>query len=59
ATWESFESYLAEHPIDFDATKLALGRELTIDPKTERATDTQANRLFSREYRRGFELPRA
>ncbi len=58
ATWESFESYLAEHPIDYDVTKIALGRELTIDPKTERATDAEANRLFGREYRRGFELPR-
>ncbi|NBT14183.1 MAG: twin-arginine translocation signal domain-containing protein [Planctomycetia bacterium] len=59
ATWESFESYLADHAIDYDATKLALGRELTIDPRTERSADAEANRLFGREYRRGFELPRA
>ena len=58
ATWESFEGYLADNPIDFDATKLSLGRELTIDPQTERSTDAEANRLFSREYRRGYELPR-
>ncbi|NBX29705.1 gfo/Idh/MocA family oxidoreductase [bacterium] len=58
ATWESFEGYLAEHPIDYAATKLALGRELSIDPRTERSTDAEANRLFAREYRTGFELPR-
>jgi hypothetical protein len=58
ATWESFEGYLADNPIDFDATKLSLGRELTIDPQTERSTDAEANRLFSREYRKGYELPR-
>ena len=58
ATWASFEGYLAENPIDFDTTKLKLGRELTIDPRTERSTDAEANRLFGREYRKGFELPR-
>jgi len=58
ATWESFEGYLADNPIDFDVTKLKLGRELTIDPKAERSTDAEANRLFSREYRKGYELPR-
>jgi len=57
-TWESFESHLRENNVDFAATTLKLGRELTIDPKTERSTDDQANRLFSREYRKGFELPR-
>jgi hypothetical protein len=58
ATWESFEGYLADNPIDFDVTNLKRGRELTIDPKTERSTDAEANRLFGREYRKGYELPR-
>jgi predicted dehydrogenase len=58
ATWESFEGYLADNTIDFDVTKLKRGRELTIDPKTERSTDAEANRLFGREYRKGYELPR-
>ncbi|NCY02444.1 MAG: gfo/Idh/MocA family oxidoreductase [Planctomycetia bacterium] len=57
-TWESFEEYCRADTIDFAVTKLKLGRELTIDPVTERATDADANRLFSREYRKGFELPR-
>jgi predicted dehydrogenase len=58
ATWESFDAHLAEHPIDFAATKLTLGRELSIDPRTETASDPQAAPLFTREYRKGYELPR-
>ena len=57
-TFDSFDAYLAEHAIDYAATKLSLGRELTLDPRTERSTDADANRLFSREYRKGYELPR-
>ena len=44
--------------IDFAATRLKLGRTLSIDPRTERSTDPEANALFGREYRKGFELPR-
>ena len=57
-TWESFEAHLAENEIDFAATRLKLGRTLSIDPRTERSTDPEANALFGREYRKGFELPR-
>ena len=57
-TWDSFEAYTRENDVDFTTTKLTLGRELTIDPKTERSTDAEANRLFTRDYRKGFELPR-
>ena len=59
ATWESFEQHLGEQEIDYAATKLRLGRELVIDPTTERTADEQANALFTREYRTGFELPLA
>jgi predicted dehydrogenase len=58
ATWDSFEAYCKEDNVDFSVTKLIAGRELTIDPKTERSTDDEANRLFTRDYRKGFELPR-
>jgi hypothetical protein len=57
-TLESFEAHLAANGVDFAETKLTLGRTLTIDPVTEQADDAEANRLFSREYRKGFELPR-
>jgi hypothetical protein len=57
-TLESFAAHLRENDVDFAATKLRLGRELTIDPRTERSTDDEANRLFTRDYRKGYELPR-
>jgi predicted dehydrogenase len=57
-TWDSFEAYCREDNVDFTATKLTLGREITIDPATEQSTDAEANRLFTRDYRKGFELPR-
>jgi len=56
-TLTSFEAHLKEHNVDFDATKFYLGQSLTIDPKTELSTDAAANQLFTREYRKGFELP--
>jgi hypothetical protein len=56
-TFESFEQYVKDNKVDFNETKLSLGKELTIDPKTELSTDETANRLFTREYRKGFELP--
>ncbi len=56
-TLTSFENHLKEDGVDFNATKLLLGQELTIDPQTERSTDEAANKLFTREYREGFVLP--
>ena len=56
-TLTSFEEHLKENNVDFEATKLYLGRELAIDPKTELSNDEEANRLFTREYREGFVLP--
>jgi predicted dehydrogenase len=56
-TLASFESYLGEHTIDYDKTKLMLGAPLVIDPKTELSSDLEANKLFTREYRKGYELP--
>lgn len=35
-----------------------LGRSLEFDPKTERFKDREANKHLSREYRKGFEVPR-
>lgn len=56
-TLDSFEGYLKENEVDFNQTKYYLGRALTIDPRTELSTDAEANRLFTREYRKGYELP--
>jgi len=57
-TLESFDRHLADNGVDFAATQLTLGRTLTVDPKTEQSDDAEANRLFTREYRKGYELPR-
>jgi len=59
ASFETFGTYLEDNTIDFEKTPLRLGRELAIDPQTETSTDGAANRLFTREYRRGYELPSA
>ena len=56
-TLSSFDEYTTENKVDFKATKLSLGMELTIDPKTELSTSEAANKLFTREYRDGFVLP--
>jgi hypothetical protein len=56
-TLQTFEEHLAENQVDFGKTNFYLGSELTIDPKTERSTNEEANRLFTREYRQGFVLP--
>ena len=56
-TLSSFEEYTKENNVDFSMTKLSLGMELTIDPKTELSTSEAANKLFTREYRNGFVLP--
>ena len=58
ASLDTFNGYLTDHQIDFEKTTLKLGRELTIDPQTERSTDDEADRLFTRDYRKGYELPR-
>jgi predicted dehydrogenase len=57
-TLASFEEHLKEHNIDVTQTPYLLGQELVIDPKTELSTDAATNQLFTREYRKGYELPR-
>ena len=57
-TLESFEAHLRENAVDTGVTPLLMGREYAIDPQTERSTDDDANRLFTKDYRKGYELPR-
>jgi hypothetical protein len=57
-TLDSFEDHLRDNAVDLAVTPLHLGRELVIDPKTETSTDEAANRLFTKDYRKGYELPR-
>ncbi len=58
ASLDTFLTTLQENAVDVAATKFLLGRELVLDPATERSSDAEANALFGREYRRGYELPR-
>ena len=57
-TLDSFEDHLRDKAVDLAVTPLHLGRELSIDPKTEKSSDEAANRLFTKDYRKGYELPR-
>ena len=57
-TFAAFDEHLRANGVDVADTPLLLGREIAIDPATEKSTDPEANALFKREYRKGFELPR-
>ena len=46
ASLDTFQTYLKDNAVDVSKTKLTLGRELVIDPATEKSTDAEANRLF-------------
>ena len=58
ASLDTFQGYLKDNAVDVSKTRLSLGRELAIDPTTEKSSDAEANRLFTRDYRKGYELPR-
>lgn len=57
-TLAAFEAHLRDNAVNVTDTPYVLGRELTIDPTTEQSSDAEANKLFTREYRKGYELPR-
>ena len=48
---------MKENEVNFNDTRFYVGASLTIDPTTELSTDSAANQLFTREYRKGYELP--
>ncbi len=50
--------HLRANVVALDQNQLRVGRRLTIDPRAETCGDDQeANRMLTREYRRGFEVP--
>jgi predicted dehydrogenase len=55
ATLDAYRSCVHCH---IGNTSYRLGRSLEFDPESERFRDADANRLVSREYRSGFEVPR-
>jgi hypothetical protein len=57
-TFATFYEHLAANGVEPGAG-LRLGRELVVDPGTERTGVAGIDRLFTRDYRPGWELPQA
>ena len=56
----SVMQHLAANGVDISDPKLHVGPWLKMDPKTERFTNNEAaNKLLTREYRKGYEVPEA
>jgi hypothetical protein len=54
----TMEEHLQSNNVPLTSTSLIVGRRLTLDPNTERFIgDDEANKLLTREYRKGFEVP--
>jgi predicted dehydrogenase len=58
-TFARFEEHLKSSGVDLAKTAVRMGRELTVDPKTETFTNgsKDANSLLARDYRKGFAVP--
>jgi predicted dehydrogenase len=58
-TFARFEQHLKDNNLVNDKLAVRMGRELTVDPKTETFTNgsKDANNLLAREYRKGFAVP--
>jgi predicted dehydrogenase len=57
-TLVTMEEHLTANTIPLAKTNYLLGRRLAIDPKAERFTNSDdANRMLTREYRKGFVVP--
>jgi predicted dehydrogenase len=52
------EEHLQENGVPLGQTQLTVGRRLTLDAGNERfQNDDEANRMLTRQYRKGFEVP--
>jgi hypothetical protein len=52
------EEHLRTNMVPLDRTNLVVGRRLTLDQRTETfVNDSEADRMLTREYRKGFEVP--
>jgi predicted dehydrogenase len=57
-TFARFEQHLTDNGLALDKTPVRMGRELTVDPKSESFHGNKdANALLRREYRKGFMVP--
>jgi len=55
--YAGFVEHLKQNGIKPAAAQLRVGCHFTLDPKAEVATRADCNKLFTREYRKGFEVP--
>jgi hypothetical protein len=55
--YAGFVEHLKQNGIKPAEAQLRVGCHLTLDPKAEVATRADCNKLFTREYRKGFEVP--
>ncbi|MFK7739154.1 MAG: Gfo/Idh/MocA family protein [Planctomycetota bacterium] len=60
--WQRMHTHLAKNEVDTaamdDPTQaIVLGRQVAMDPESERFVDDDANRLLKRNYRKGFVVP--
>ncbi len=59
-SYDRMAQHLAANGVDISDPKLHVGPWLKMDPKTERFTNSEAaNKLLTREYRKGYEVPEA
>ncbi|HWL10048.1 MAG TPA: Gfo/Idh/MocA family oxidoreductase [Planctomicrobium sp.] len=59
-SYDRLAAHLAANGVDISDPKLNVGPWLKMDPKTERFTNSEeANKLLTREYRKGYEVPEA
>ena len=53
------EDHLKENKLPLDSMSCRVGRKLHVDSKTESfVNDSEADRLLTREYRKGFAVPK-
>jgi predicted dehydrogenase len=57
ATYEQIKEHLQANDVKLSDVQMTVGADLTLDPKTETTTSAEANKLLTREYRKGFEVP--
>jgi len=59
AALASMEEHLKAADVALDQCELRVGRKLAVDPKTETfpTSESVANQMLTREYRKGFEVP--
>jgi predicted dehydrogenase len=55
--YTGFEDHLKANGVSLSGTQLRVGCEIALDPKTETAREPDCHNLFTRDYRKGFEVP--